>query len=337
MSLSLFILILIKKFWVLRKETKVFLENFTIYFHRFIIGNKSCVDWIFLIYYLIFVNSQQKTIKRRIVIEGIGLHTGLTSKIELLPLKDNQGIIFENVKLGTNSIKANWKNLCTANLCTKIKKKNFEISTIEHLMFSLSSLGITNIKIKTHSSEIPIMDGSSKIFIDEILNAGLIIQKSKSKFLKIKKKIEIKNNGKLISISPNKSNDLEVSLKLNYNNKIIGNQKFKYIHSNSHYLKIYDCRTFCLQEDLEKIFAMGLGKGGSLDNAIIVSGEKVLNQDGLRYKDEFVRHKVLDCVGDLYLSGYKVIGKIYGYQSGHEMTAMLLKEIFKKKSNYEII
>ena len=109
MSLSLFILILIKKFWVLRKETKVFLENFTIYFHRFIIGNKSCVDWIFLIYYLIFVNSQQKTIKRRIVIEGIGLHTGLTSKIELLPLKDNQGVIFENLKLGTNSIKANWK------------------------------------------------------------------------------------------------------------------------------------------------------------------------------------------------------------------------------------
>ncbi len=283
------------------------------------------------------MNSQQKTIKRRIVIEGIGLHTGLTSKIELLPLKDNQGVIFENLKLGTNSIKANWKNLCTANLCTKIKKKNFEISTIEHLMFSLSSLGITNIKIKTHSSEIPIMDGSSKIFIDEILNAGLIIQKSKSKFLKIKKKIEIKNNGKLISISPNKSNDLEVSLKLNYKNKIIGNQDFKYIHSNSHYLKIYDCRTFCLQEDLEKVFAMGLGKGGSLDNAIIVSGEKVLNQDGLRYKDEFVRHKVLDCVGDLYLSGYKVIGKIYGYQSGHEMTAMLLKEIFKKKSNYEII
>ena len=138
------------------------------------------------------MNSQQKTIKRRIVIEGIGLHTGLTSKIELLPLKDNQGVIFENLKLGTNSIKANWKNLCTANLCTKIKKKNFEISTIEHLMFSLSSLGITNIKIKTHSSEIPIMDGSSKIFIDEILNAGLIIQKSKSKFLKIKKKLKLK-------------------------------------------------------------------------------------------------------------------------------------------------
>ena len=110
------------------------------------------------------MNSQQKTIKKRIVIEGIGLHTGLTSKIELSPLKDNQGIIFENIKPGANSIKANWKNLGAANLCTKIKKKNFEISTIEHLMFSLSSLGITNIKIKTYSNEIPIMDGSSKIF-----------------------------------------------------------------------------------------------------------------------------------------------------------------------------
>ena len=281
--------------------------------------------------------SQQKTIKKKIAIEGIGLHTGLASKIELSPLKDNRGIIFENIKRSTNSIKANWKNLCTANLCTKIKKKNFEVSTIEHLMFSLSALGITNIKIKTDSSEIPILDGSSKLFVDEILKAGVVIQKSKSRFLRIKKRIENKNDGKLISISPNKSNDLEVNFKLRYKNKIIGDQDFKYIHTNSHYLKIYDCRTFCLQEDLEKIFAMGLGKGGSLDNAIIVSGEKVLNQDGLRYKDEFVRHKVLDCVGDLYLSGYKIIGKIYGYQSGHEMTAMLLKEIFKKRNNYEIV
>ena len=284
------------------------------------------------------MNSLQKTIKKKISFTGIGLHSGQPSKIELLPLKENQGIVFNSINSNqVHKIKANWKYLSSANLCTKIKNKKIEISTIEHLMFSLSALGITNILIRINSSEIPIMDGSAKTFVDEIKKIGVLNQKKIARVLKIKKKIKVINNDKIIEIEPNKNNELEIKLKLNYKNKIIGNQEFSYIHSKEHFLKIYDCRTFCLQEDLEKIFAMGLGRGGSLENAIIVSGEKVLNQGGLRYTDEFVRHKILDCVGDIYLSGYKIFGKIKGYQSGHDMTARLLKEIFKRKANYEII
>ena len=284
------------------------------------------------------MNILQKTIKKKISFTGIGLHSGQPSKIELLPLKENQGIVFNFINSNQiYKIKANWKYLSSAHLCAKIKNKKIEISTIEHLMFSLSALEITNILIKINSSEIPIMDGSAKIFVDEIKKIGVLNQEKKAKILKIKKKVKVINNNKIIEIEPNKKNELEIKLKLNYKNKIIGNQEFNYIHSKEHFLKIYDCRTFCLQEDLEKIFAMGLGRGGSLDNAIIVSGEKVLNQGGLRYNDEFVRHKILDCVGDIYLSGYKIFGKIKGYQSGHDMTARLLKEIFKRKTNYEII
>jgi len=282
------------------------------------------------------VSKFQKTINSKITFSGIGLHSGEKVQLELIPAKENFGICFF-LKNSNKKIEAKWSNVKIANLCTQIVKDKIIFSTIEHLMSALSAFGITNLKIISSAYEIPILDGSSKEYVDKINDAGIKIQKSSSKVLKILKKIEVKKDAKYICIEPNNSELLEIDYEIDYDDQLIKKQRFKYKHNYQNYLTIFNCRTFCLQDELEKIFAMGLAKGGSLDNAIVVSGTKILNQGGLHYKDEFVRHKILDCVGDIYLSGYDIHGKIKSVQGGHEMNALLLKEIFNKNSNYKIL
>ena len=220
-------------------------------------------------------------------------------------------------------------------LCTKIKNKNLAISTIEHLMSTFSSLGITNLKIEISGSEIPILDGSAKIFLDEILKVGTLEQDANQKFIKIKKKVLYEDKEKFICINPIKEKKLIVDFTIDYNDQFIKKQKLVYTHSPDNFRDIYLARTFCLQKDLEKIFSLGLGKGGSLDNAIIVSENKILNQGGLRYPNEFVKHKILDCIGDLYLAENQIWGKVETYGGGHELNLLLLREVFKNKENYE--
>ena len=203
-------------------------------------------------------------------------------------------------------------------------------------MFSFYALGITNLLIKINGAEIPIMDGSSKIFIDEILNNGLLNQKKKLSHLIIKKTFEVGDKNRFIRYEPSKTSSLEIDYTLEYKDQFIKKQNFRSKDVRKNILDIAHTRTFCHQEDLEKIFAMGLAKGGSLDNAIIISGNKILNQGGLRCKNEFVKHKTLDCLGDLYLSNYFINGKITCNQGGHELTGSLLKKIFKDKKNYTI-
>jgi UDP-3-O-[3-hydroxymyristoyl] N-acetylglucosamine deacetylase len=282
------------------------------------------------------VSKFQKTINSKITFSGIGLHSGEKVKLELIPAKENFGIWFF-LKNSNKKIEAKWTNVKIANLCTQIAKDKILFSTIEHLMSALSAFGITNLKIISSANEIPILDGSSKEYIEKINDVGIETQKSSSKVLKILKKIEVKKDRKYICIEPNDSKFLEIDYEIDYNDQLIKKQRFKYKHNYQNYLTIFNCRTFCLQDELEKIFAMGLAKGGSLDNAIVVSGTKILNQGGLYYKDEFVRHKILDCVGDIYLSGYDIYGKIKSVQGGHEMNALLLQEIFNKNSNYKIL
>jgi UDP-3-O-[3-hydroxymyristoyl] N-acetylglucosamine deacetylase len=282
------------------------------------------------------VVENQKTLKSKISFSGVGLHSGVVCKIDLIPEVENTGIyfIFKNLK---KKIKCLWTNAHVSQLCTTIKSNKISISTTEHLMSALSGLGITNLRINISGNEIPILDGSSKDFVKKILETGIVEQSKKSKVIIIKKKIKFYKDNKSISIEPNLVNDsLIIDCEINFNDELIKKQRMVYEHSFENYLQIYDARTFCLQEDLDRIFAMGLGKGGSLDNAIIVSGKKVLNQGGLRYPNEFVRHKILDCVGDIYLSGYKIVGKIKSYQSGHEMNFLLLKELFKNKNAFII-
>ena len=280
------------------------------------------------------VFSKQKTIKNKVKLSGIGLHSGKPAKIVLIPQNVNTGInfIFNNKK-----IKASWKNGEVSQLCTKIKDKKTYISTIEHLMSSLSGLGITNLCIETSSEEIPILDGSAKFFVNSILDAGIKEQNEYQKKIIIKKKVAYKTNEKFIEIIPNNKEKLTIDYTIDYKDEFIKKQKLKYEHNEQNYKNIYLARTFCLHKDLEKIFAMGLAKGGTLDNAIVVSGNKILNQGGLRYKDEFVKHKILDCIGDLYLAEYPICGNVTTHGGGHELNLMLLREIFNNKENYEII
>jgi len=284
------------------------------------------------------VDLYQKTIKKKLAIEGIALHSGVLAKITLVPSEENTGIVFLRTDLKKNSvIKACWQNIAPASLCTKISNKHgASVSTIEHLMFSFYSLGITNLLIEINGPEIPIMDGSSKIFIDEILNNGLLNQKSKVSNLIIKKTFEVGDKNRFIRYEPTQTSSLEMDYTLEYKDQFIKKQNFRSKDVRKNVLNIAYTRTFCHQEDLEKIFAMGLARGGSLDNAIIISGNKILNQGGLRCKNEFVKHKALDCLGDLYLSNYFINGKITCNQGGHELTGRLLKKIFGNKKNYII-
>ena len=278
-----------------------------------------------------FIN--QQTVINSISFSGIGLHSGKSVEIKILPEKVNSGI---NFIFGKEIIKASWKNAQISQLCTKIKKKNVYISTIEHLMSALSATGITNASIQTTSEEIPILDGSAKDFVEKILDVGLVNQKIPQKIIQIKKKVNYKTIDKYIEISPNKKK-LTIDYSIDYKDDFIKKQSLYYEHNLDNFKNIYLARTFCLHRDLEKIFAMGLAKGGTLDNAIVVSGNKILNQGGLRYKDEFVKHKILDCIGDLYLAEHQIYGNIITHGGGHELNLMLLKEVFKNKSNYEII
>jgi len=284
------------------------------------------------------VDLHQKTIKKKLILEGIALHSGILVKIILLPSNENTGIAFLRTDLKKNAaIKACWENVVPASLCTKIANKDgVSVSTIEHLMFSLYALGITNLLIEINGPEIPIMDGSSKIFIDEISNNGLLNQKSTVSHLIIKKTFEVGDKDRFIRYEPTNINSLEIDYTLEYKDQFIKKQNFRSMSVRKNILDIAHARTFCHQEDLEKIFAMGLAKGGSLDNAIIISGNKILNQGGLRCKNEFVKHKTLDCLGDLYLSNYFINGKITCNEGGHELTGSLLKKIFKDKKNYTI-
>lgn len=280
------------------------------------------------------MNFFQKTILKPITFNGIGLHTGEPVKIKLIPAPEDHGINFIYKK---KKIQATWKNAVISQLCTKLNKNGLYLSTIEHLMSSLSGLGISNLIIETSSSEMPIMDGSSKDFVERILESGLKKQNKVTKIIKVKKKISYFIENKYIQIEPTDNKRLIVDYKIDYKDEFIKKQDLVYEHSEKNYMDIYQARTFCLHKDLEKIFSLGLAKGGSLDNAIVVSGNKILNQGGLRYNNEFVKHKVLDCVGDLYLAGYQVIGKLKTFGGGHELNLIILKELFKNKDNFEIM
>ena len=280
----------------------------------------------------------QKTVNSNVTFEGIGLHTGINSKITIKPSSPNSGIIFRRIDLKKNNIVyPNIFNVSNAVLCTTISNEhNVKISTIEHLMAALYGLGIDNAEIDINAQEVPILDGSAKIFVDKILEVGIKNSDVPIKIIKIEKKVETIDKNKSILIEPSKIS-LEIDFEINFKNKFIKNQKNLINVYQDDLSKVYESRTFCLYEDVENLKKAGFAKGGSLDNAIVVSDQNILNKSGLRNKLEFVNHKILDCMGDLYLSGYKIIAKISCSQGGHHLTNQLLRKVFSDKSNYSII
>jgi UDP-3-O-[3-hydroxymyristoyl] N-acetylglucosamine deacetylase len=277
----------------------------------------------------------QKTINNIITFDGIGLHSGLITKVRLLPSSEDQGIIFKRVDLEEqNIVKADYDNVSLAKLCTTLENQSgVKVSTVEHLLAAFYIAGVDNVTVELNNEEIPIMDGSSKDFIKILNNVGIKTLDRKRKYLKIVEKIEFEDSGRKISIEPNDSG-LEVEFQLNYLNNIIGKQKNSINFSNDNLESIYTSRTFCLFQDIEKIKKLGLAKGGSLDNAIVVDEDKVINKEGLRNKKEFVNHKILDLAGDFLLSGYRILGKVNCYQGGHQLSNMFLRKLLNSKSSF---
>ena len=279
----------------------------------------------------------QKTIKDTIQLEGVGLHNGEKVNLFLKPSEVNSGIKFKRTDVDSvkNIIEASYKNVSSTILCTKIQNSyGVSVSTIEHLMAAFYGEGIDNVLVEVDAPELPIMDGSAFDFVEAIRSVGNEKQSRPKKFIKVLKKVEVKDRSKHISIEP-LSKDLIIDFEVVYKNPLIRTRRKEFKLSNGDLTSIYNSRTFCLYEDIDQIKSQGLAKGGSLENAIVVKENKILNEDGLRYRDEFVNHKILDCLGDLMLLGHRIFGHIKTSQGGHQLTNVLLKEFMSNKSNWE--
>ena len=281
---------------------------------------------------------KQRTIKNNITLSGVGLHSGLLANLTIKPGKPNSGIIFIRTDIKENNIIIpNLFNVSSAVFCTTISNESgVSISTIEHLMGALYGMSIDNAIIELDNIEVPILDGSAKLFVEAISAVGIEHSNSPIKIIKIEKKIEFIDGNKKISIEPSKIS-LDIDFELKYENELIGTQRSSIKVFESNLTDIYNSRTFCLFEDIGKLKEMGLAKGGSLDNAIVVKDDQIMNKEGLRNEKEFVNHKILDCMGDLYLAGHKIIGKIICSRGGHKLTNQLLRKVFQDKNNFSII
>ncbi len=280
----------------------------------------------------------QKTIKKNVSFSGIALHSGLNVNLCIKSAEPNFGIVFKRIDLKyDNFIYPNFNNVTNTSLNTTIENEfGAKVSTIEHLMGALFGLGIDNALIEIDNEEVPILDGSAKEFIEKILLAGIDVSEAPIKIIKINKEVIYSEGERFISIKPS-ALSLDIDFELKYKNNVIGNQKNKVKVYEDDLSDIYNSRTFCLFEDVEKIKKMGLAKGGSLENAIVVKENEILNPNGLRNDKEFVNHKILDCIGDLYTSGFRMVGSIICSQGGHYLTNRLLRKIFENKENFSIL
>ena len=283
------------------------------------------------------LNIYQQTITKPLTFCGIGLHSGKKSKMTIYPGKEDQGIIFKRVDLKKdNIILADYKSVSSVRLCTTLENKlGVKVSTVEHLLAALYVSEIDNVVIEIDNEEVPIMDGSAKNFLEILKKTKLKTLNKKRKYLKILDKVSLVEGEKNISIEPN-NQSFEVNFELNYDNKIIGNQSNNINFQIDDLKDVCESRTFCLFNDIQKIKKMGLAKGGSLENAIVVDNDKVLNDEGLRNEKEFVNHKILDLAGDFLLSGFRVLGKVNCYQGGHSLTNMFLKKLLDSKSSVKV-
>ena len=283
-------------------------------------------------------NNNQQTISNSISVKGIGLHTGNLVELTLEPAAVDNGIKFIRVdKKNDNVIEAIWSNVSETVLSTTISNSSgVKISTIEHLMSALSGLHIDNLNIYINANEVPIMDGSSKPFVEMIEEIGIKKQSKKRKLLNVKKSIEVSENNTSVKIVPN--NQFSIDFEIDFPSKIVSKQSCQLQLINGNYkTDIAAARTFGFEKDVNYLRSNGLALGGSLDNAVVVGENEILNKEGLRYTDEFVRHKILDSIGDLYLAGSPIIGYFYGNKSGHYLNNQLLRKLFSDKSNYEYI
>ena len=280
----------------------------------------------------------QKTVKDKVHFSGIGLHSGVTVNVCIKPAEPNFGIVFKRIDIKKNNIVIpNFMNVSNTSLNTTIQNAfGVKVSTIEHLMGALFGLGIDNALIEIDNEEVPILDGSAKVFIEKIISVGINISSSPIKVIKINKEIKYSEGERFILIKPS-TLSLDIDFELKYKNPIIGNQRNNFKVYEDDLTDVYNSRTYCLYEDIEMIKKNGLAKGGSLENAVVVKDSEILNPEGLRNEKEFVNHKILDCIGDLYTSGYRIVASIICSQGGHYLTNKLLRRVFQNKENFSVV
>ncbi|MBF0117345.1 MAG: UDP-3-O-acyl-N-acetylglucosamine deacetylase [Desulfobacterales bacterium] len=281
------------------------------------------------------INFKQITIAKPISCSGVGIHSGKKVNLKMLPAPVNHGIRFMRADLPDKPcISAHFNRVVDTSLATVIGNNGAIVSTIEHLMASFSGLLIDNVLVELDSYEVPIMDGSASVFTSLIKSAGIQEQDSPKQFFVIKEPIEIAQDGKSVGIYP--ADTFKISYSIEYDHPLIGLQSFSIdIWKDDFEEKIAKARTFGFIQEIEYMKRYGFAKGGSLDNVIVIDKDNILNKDGLRYHDEFIRHKILDCIGDFSLLGMPIIGHIKLIKSGHAFNHAFLCEFFAKKKCWE--
>lgn len=276
----------------------------------------------------------QQTLAYDVSCMGVGLHSGASVTLTLKPAQANSGIVFVRTDLtdGENEIPADYRNVCDTLLCTKIANEHgASVGTIEHLMAALSAMGVDNALVEIDGPEVPIMDGSSAPFVFLIESVGLQQQGQPRRFIKVLKPVELEQDGKAVSLVP--ADNFVIDFSIEFASEAIGQQQIKFDVIPSGFKNRYSkARTFGFLHEVEYLRSKGLARGGSLDNAVVVDGDRVLNETGLRYSDEFVRHKVLDAVGDLYLAGARLLGCFTADKAGHQLNNMILHSLLADES-----
>ena len=280
---------------------------------------------------------RQRTVASEISCTGIGLHSGKKLKLTIKPTPPNSGITFERVDISPCSIvKASFDNVIGTNMATTIGFNGYSVSTVEHIMAAFFGMGIDNALVQIDGGEVPIMDGSSAPFVFLLKNAGVTVQNSNKKFLVVKKPVKVEDGNRSVHLYP--SNELKITYKIDFNHPLIKDQTYELSFSQSSFIQeISKARTFGFLKDVETLQNNGLAQGGSLDNAIVVDEFRVLNEDGLRYKDEFVRHKILDFIGDLAIIGHIPIGHFVVERSGHTLNQQLLRKFMAQEKYWEVV
>ncbi|MBN2373404.1 UDP-3-O-acyl-N-acetylglucosamine deacetylase [bacterium] len=278
----------------------------------------------------------QQTIKTSIGCSGIGLHSGKKVRMTLRPAPPDTGIVFKRVDIDEKClIEARFENLINVNYATTLRKNGYKVQTVEHILAALMGLGIDNLIVEIDSTEIPIMDGSAVPFIFLIHEAGIIIQDCPRKYLKIKRTIHVGDKDKFVRVLPD--DQFRISYSISFNHPVIGSQSASYVCTGENFIKkISRARTFGFLSEIKTLRKNGLAKGGSLDNAVVIDDYRILNGK-LRYRDEFVCHKIIDAMGDIYLLGYPIVGHLVAYRAGHSLHAMLVDKILKSENQWEYV
>jgi UDP-3-O-[3-hydroxymyristoyl] N-acetylglucosamine deacetylase len=281
----------------------------------------------------------QYTVKSAITINGVGVHSGAPVRMVIKPAFANTGIVFirSDIQDKENTILARWDHVIDTRLCTVLGNRDgVSVSTVEHLLSAFAAMGVDNAVVDINGAEVPIMDGSAKCFVEALDAAGLLRQQAFRRILRIKKAVTYREGDKEVTLSP--ANGQFFGFDISFDNALIGQQKLTHeVRETSYREDIASARTFGFLHEVEQLRQMGLAKGGSLDNAVVIDGDKIMNPDGLRFENEFVRHKILDAVGDIYLAGAQMIGRYHGVKAGHAMNNKALHALFADADAFEFV